>query len=85
MTPEERIASYEWSLDYRDLLAIQKTWFPWWIGWRMWPIVALGDDEWMRRTVVVGPLCFPLWRCRCKDCRARYADLVRHVQADTWP
>ena len=68
MTPEERMASMEWSIDYHELSAIQKNWFPWWIGWR-WPLVGIGNDEYFRRTLIVGPICFPLWRCRCEECQ----------------
>ena len=40
----------------------------WWHGWTG-RAIWMGDDEWRRRTLVLGPLVVALWACRCKECR----------------
>ena len=68
-----------WEADYWRLMATQKTWLPWWGGWQPWPLIWLGHDEYMRHTLVIGPVVFPLWRCRGKECREDYAALRGYV------
>ena len=70
-----------WSAEMWELCAIKKSWLPWWTGWQRWPLVWLGGDEFNRRTLVVGPVVFPLWRCRCVDCTERLDNLERRVEA----
>lgn len=77
----EHLEALKWESDYQTLLAYDKTWWPWWYGWRLWPLVRLGDDEYLRRTLLLGPIVFPLWRCRCKDCHERYASIKAQVEA----
>lgn len=72
-------AGWEWEIAYWRLNSIEKTWLPWRIRRHWWPLAYLGDDEYRRRTLVIGPICFPLWRCRCKYCKFDIAELGRIV------
>ena len=73
-----------WTKDYHHLNSIQKNWMPWWLTgspsarFKVW----VGGDEFLRLTLVVGPVVFPLWRCRCPDCAAELTKLRRRVEAD---
>jgi hypothetical protein len=78
----EYVEGLKWDADYQQLLAIDKSWFPWWSGWQVWPLIWLGNDEYFRRTLVVGPLVFPLWRCRCRECRELVAEIRARVDSD---
>lgn len=48
----------------------------WRSGWDRWAL-ALGGDEFRRRTLVVGPFVIALWQCRgCEECREDEARLL---------
>lgn len=80
------VDSYAWGESMWRLAAIEKKRF-WTYGPRSWRgFCQFGDDEYQRRTLVlglpfVGALVFALWRCRCEDCAADLAQLREFVDA----
>lgn len=77
-----------WSEAYWELMALQRKprfWFS--RSYDAW-LPFLGDDEYQRRTLVIGtPLTGHViiaapWRCRCGDCREHVDRLRAIVDAD---
>ena len=52
----------------------------WRSGWDRWAL-AIGNDEFGRHTLVVGPFVVALWRCRCEICRADERVLLDIIEA----
>lgn len=78
-----RGCDHEWEIAYQELLAVGPRPRVWLSrgGLRSWR-VGRGDDEYGRRTLVLGPLVIATHRCRCTDCRARVAHLEAVVATD---
>lgn len=78
-------AETEWSLAYWEWMAKFGRKRFWWSGWEHWWALAIGDDEFNRRTVVLGPVVVALWQCRCRYCKDEAARLQAIIDADPTP
>jgi hypothetical protein len=55
----------------------------WRSGWDHWGLKFYrGGDEFSRNTIVIGPLVFALWSCRCGECKAEKKRLEEYLDSE---